>query len=239
VPILIPPPPVPLAPRRSPLVALACVALFLVGLAAGYVLLQKLPPRSAGGTGDKPKVEQGSSKDNGNAAAEQQSRERTDAPAQSERRQAGFGHPLGAAPQPGAVVVPAAVPVPTLPEPVVEALGSLTASHLYQTYLNIGLLADAVEGEVYEVAEAKTMLATVVNLTSAVEEQLVQLAKQDVDGDDKKLVEQARQIAALLQTQTKELKGYWDTKDKDRAAKFHKARQEAWAGIKALLNIKN
>jgi hypothetical protein len=238
VPILVPPPPVPLTPRRSPLVPLAYGVLFLVGLAAGYVLLRALPPRATVGTSDKAKVDQPSGKEVGTTPVAKETREQTDDPAPRGRRQTDFGHPLGAAPQPGAVVVPTAVPVLTLPENVVEALGSLTASHLYQTYLNIGLLADAVEGEVYEVAEAKSMLATVVSLTSAVEEQLAQLAKKGVEGDDKKLVEQARQIAALLQTQTKELKGYWETQDKARAARFHKAREQAWTDIKALLNIK-
>ena len=130
------------------------------------------------------------------------------------------------------------MPVPTLPDAVIETLGNLTASHLYQTYLNVGLLADAVEGEVYEVADATKMLATIEGLTAAVAAQLAQLARQDVEGEDSKLVEQARQITVLLQTQEKELKSYWQTSDKAHAARFHKARQEAWTGIKSLLNIK-
>lgn len=225
VPILTPlaPP----APRRSPLVPLAYCALFLVGLAAGSVLLRALSPRSAAAAGEKTQAEPSTA-----APAA------TDDPVPAGGRAVGVSHPLGGAPEPGALVVPVAMPVPTLPDAVIETLGNLTASHLYQTYLNVGLLADAVEGETYEVADATKMLATIEGLTAAVAEQLAQLARQDVDGEDSKLVEQARRITTLLQTQAKELKSYWQTNDKDHAARFHKARQEAWTGIKSLLNIK-
>ncbi len=124
-----------------------------------------------------------------------------------------------------------------IPEAVVEALGGLTASHLYQTYLNIGLLADSVEGEVYEKDEARRVLETVAGLMTAVEQQLDSASRQSLKGDEKKAIEQARQVTASLRTQVRELQNYWDKGDKENVTRFHQARKDAWDGIKSLLNI--
>src|SRR5207249_10145257 len=89
-----------------------------------------------------------------------------------------------------------------IPEAVAEALGGLTATHLYQTYLNIGLLADAVEGEVYSAAEARKLLATVMDLVDAVERQLGKVSA-DLKDEDEKTLERTRQLTALLRAQAK------------------------------------
>jgi hypothetical protein len=125
-------------------------------------------------------------------------------------------------------------PTPT-PEAVIEALGGLTAAQLYQTYLNIGLLADAVEGEVYEKDEARNLLDKVSGLMTEVERQLDRVA-QPTD-EAKKYLDQARSVMAKLRSQSRELRSYWDTDEKDHVTKFHQARQDAWTGIKTLLGI--
>jgi len=62
--------------------------------------------------------------------------------------------------------------------------------------------------------------------------------KKGLKEDDKKSMEQARQVLLLLRTQTQELQEYWKTNEKERATRFHKAREEAWKNIKTLLNLK-
>lgn len=124
-----------------------------------------------------------------------------------------------------------------IPEAVVEALGGLTASHLYQTYLNVGLLADSVEGEVYEKDEARKLLDTVSGLMGEVERQLDRIGRQSLKDEEKKAVEQARSVMANLRTQVRELQNYWENGEKDHVTKFHQARKDAWSGIKDLLNI--
>jgi hypothetical protein len=124
-----------------------------------------------------------------------------------------------------------------IPEAVVEALGGLMASHLYQTYLNIGLLADSVEGEVYDKEEARKLLDTVAGLMTAVEQQLDRVGRQSLKAEERKAVEQARLVTASLRNQTRELMEYWDKGEKDHVARFHQARQDSWIGIKNLLNI--
>jgi hypothetical protein len=135
-------------------------------------------------------------------------------------------------------------PVPAARDRALEVVGGLTAGHLYQSYLNIGMLADAVENEVYTDAEAKRLLGTVTSLMDTVDLQLTRLNEALDDAEDRKRLTQVRQLTGLLRTQAKELRGYWDVPAKDmelrkqHELKFHKARDEAWTGIKELLGIK-
>ncbi len=126
---------------------------------------------------------------------------------------------------------------PAIPVAVVEALGGLTTSHLYQTYLNVGLLADAVDGEVYDKDEARGLLDTVAGLTTELEQQLDRVSRQTVKADEKKTLEQARQVTASLRTQMRELRSYWEKGDKDHVTRYYQARQDAWEGMKPLLGI--
>ena len=84
---------------------------------------------------------------------------------------------------------------------MLETLGSISAAHLYQSYLNIGLLADAVEKESYTEEQANDMLATVVNLMGTVDKQLEKLSKMDLGEDDIADVERIRDLSGLLHLQ--------------------------------------
>jgi hypothetical protein len=103
--------------------------------------------------------------------------------------------------------------------------------------LNIGLLADAAESDVYTPAEAKKLLETVVGLMDAAEKQLGDVPADSLGADDRKALEKARELTGLLRTQARELQAYWDDGGKEHADKFHKARAETWEGVKALLKI--
>jgi hypothetical protein len=118
-----------------------------------------------------------------------------------------------------------------------DALGNLTGIHIYQAYLNIGLLADCTEGEVYTTDEAAKWLERTVAQLEQVDKQLDVLAKTDLDADEKKTIEHCRQASALLRTQAMELREYWKSSDKDHASRYHKAREAAWASISDVLQI--
>lgn len=125
--------------------------------------------------------------------------------------------------------------VETKREKVLEALGGLAAAHLYQTYLNIGMLADAWENDVYTDAEAKDLLTKITGVVDRVDRQLADASKSGLEGDDLKAVERTRELTALLRTQARELKAYWETGDKKNADRYHKVREEAWTGISEVL----
>jgi hypothetical protein len=140
---------------------------------------------------------------------------------------------------------PVGDPPPTPRERALEAIGGLSAAHLYQSYLNIGMLADAAENEVYSTDDAKKLLSTIVDWMENVDQQFQRLGTTTLEEADQKRVGQVRELTAVLRTEAKELRAYWDTPDsdmdgkKDHEMKFHKSREAAWSGIKELLGIKD
>jgi hypothetical protein len=138
-------------------------------------------------------------------------------------------------PVPAPRPVAKASPRPVLPESALEVLGALTASQLYQSHLNIGLLADGVEAELYEKAEAGEMLRTVDGLLATVGAGLRRLPMEGLAQEDQKALAEVQRLAALLETQSRELQSYWANGEKEHVERFHKARDEAWTGINALV----
>jgi hypothetical protein len=126
---------------------------------------------------------------------------------------------------------------PALGEAPPETLDSLVGIHLYQSYLNIGVLADATEGEVYSPEEAGKLLDRVTALMDKVDRQLARL---DETGKvkDAKALERARRLTGLLRSQAWELRQYWVLGGDEHAKRYHSARTEAWAGITEWMGIK-
>jgi hypothetical protein len=125
---------------------------------------------------------------------------------------------------------PTVAVVPLVKEAPPETLDSLVGVHLYQSYLNIGVLADATEGEVYTALEAGKLLDRVTALMDRVDRQLGRLEETGKVTDGKAL-ERGRRLTALLRSQASELRQYWATDGEEHARRYHKARAEAWAGI--------
>ena len=97
--------------------------------------------------------------------------------------------------------VPAASAIKKPDADFLEALGSLSSTHLYQSYLNIGLLADGVESETYTVEEAEQNLKAVVDMMNRVDRQHARLAKSALDPEDLQSLKQIQAISAMLQLQ--------------------------------------
>jgi hypothetical protein len=121
--------------------------------------------------------------------------------------------------------------------PLRTALGTFTGVNLRQAFLNIGLLADGVEGGIYEVDDALKILTTVEELLDTAEKQLRQLPEKAFEAEDREQVEMARKALLLLRAEAKELRAYWADDTKEAAARFQKARAAAWAAIKELLEL--
>jgi hypothetical protein len=121
------------------------------------------------------------------------------------------------------------------PDPLLEVVGGLTGAHLYQSHLSIGLLADAVEEEVYEVEQAGKMLATLTSTIEAVDKQLARIPVARMDAEEQEHLDKVRKLGVLMKAQTSELRLYWETGKKEHADRFQKARSEAWTGIQELL----
>src|SRR5207237_6677436 len=120
---------------------------------------------------------------------------------------------------------------------LLETHGCLTATHYFQTYLNISFLADGKAKGTYTDKDARKVLDSVLALVQAIDKKLEGFGQIELDPDDRALVEQLRAVSALLRQQGKELQAYWDTGKEENAAHYESLRQNAWATISKLMSI--
>jgi len=120
---------------------------------------------------------------------------------------------------------------------LLETVGALTSAHFYQTYLNIGLIADGKAKGVFTDRDADKVLDSVLSLLSSIDRNLAALAKMDLDKRDLDSLDQLRDLSALLAQQGKELKAFWDGGKEEDAARYDDARKNSWATIGKLTGI--
>jgi hypothetical protein len=120
---------------------------------------------------------------------------------------------------------------------LLETVGALTASHCYQTYLNIGLVADAKARGTYSEKDAYKILESVLSLLDTVDRKLADLTKFDLDGRDRESLEQMRKLSRLLHDQGKALETSWDTGRPEDTGKYENVRKDSWAAISKLLGL--
>jgi hypothetical protein len=103
-------------------------------------------------------------------------------------------------------------PPKTPEDAMLRVVGTLTVAHLTQTDLNIGLLGDAVEKQVYDATTGKNQLAAIEWWTDRIEQELTLVPPSSFKSDaDRKGMEIARTATTLLRGQAKELRAYWDS----------------------------
>ena len=120
---------------------------------------------------------------------------------------------------------------------LLETVGCLTAAHYFQTYLNIGFIAEGKAQGTYTDKDARKVLDSVLSLLNSTDEKLEALGKIELDKGDRERLEQLRAASALLRQQGKELQVYWETGKDENAAKYESLRKNAWATISKLMGI--
>jgi hypothetical protein len=121
---------------------------------------------------------------------------------------------------------------------LLQAVGLLASAQVYQAYLNIGFVADARASGTHAEKDLAQIMDSVVQLLNATDAQLEKIAQLDLTKADRDAIDRIRKLSQLVRRQADELRAFWKTGDKDRAANYEKLRQEAWEGIRALLNLK-
>ncbi|HEV2947962.1 MAG TPA: hypothetical protein VGX70_11325 [Gemmataceae bacterium] len=120
---------------------------------------------------------------------------------------------------------------------LLETVGALTAAHCYQTYINIGLIADGKTKGTYSNQDAHQVLDSILSLQSSIDRNLASLTKLDLDKRDLESLEQMRDLSALLRQQGKDLKAFWDSGKEEDAARYDDTRKDSWAAIGRLTGI--
>jgi hypothetical protein len=120
---------------------------------------------------------------------------------------------------------------------LLETIGVLTAAHCYQTYFNLGLLADGRAKGTYTDRDASRILDSIFSLLSSVDRKLAALDKIELDKEDRASLDQMRELSALLRQQGKELQAFWDNGREEDATRYESVRKDSWAAISKLLGI--
>ena len=120
---------------------------------------------------------------------------------------------------------------------LLETVGILTAAHCYQSYLNIGLLADGRAKGIYTEKEASRLLDSVLSVLDSIDRRLAVLGKIDLGKEDHDSLEQMRDLSDLLRRQGKQLETFWGSGKDEDAAKYEDDRKDSWAAISKLTGV--
>jgi hypothetical protein len=120
---------------------------------------------------------------------------------------------------------------------LLENVGSVGCIYLYQSHLNIGLLADAVENQTYTKQHAAEILATTATLVQTVDGQMEKLASVGLEKEEMDSINLVRDISKLLKAQTDHLQKHWQTGDKSALDAFQQARQNSWKELRSILGL--
>jgi hypothetical protein len=118
---------------------------------------------------------------------------------------------------------------------LLETVGTLTAAHCYQSYLNISLLSDGRAKGIYTQKEAAQLLDSVLAILDSVDRKLATLSKIDLDRADHDSLEQMRDLSDLLHRQGRQLQTYWDSGKEADATQYEEVRKDSWAAISRLM----
>jgi hypothetical protein len=122
-------------------------------------------------------------------------------------------------------------------ERLLESVGSVSSIYLYQSYLNVGLIADAVKNDTYTKEEAAELLGTVVALLQTVDAQMQKLESIGLDQEEVAAVKQVRSISGLIKSQTSLLQTHWKAGDKGSLDRFLQVRHESWNELRDVLGL--
>ena len=122
-------------------------------------------------------------------------------------------------------------PVP----PLLESVGLLGALQLYQTYLNIGFLADARAERLYDEKATQQLLDSIMTPLESVEKQLGKVQKWTRTKEDREAIDKLKNIAVLLRQQGKGLETFWNSGKEADGARYEATRKKAWAEINSVL----
>jgi hypothetical protein len=120
---------------------------------------------------------------------------------------------------------------------LLETIGALTAAHCYQTYLNLGFVADSRARGTYTPPDAARLVESILTLLDTVDRKLATLDKLDLERDDRDSLEQMRALTGLLRRQGADLQAFWQSGKEEDGVRYENGRKDAWAAISRLTGL--
>jgi hypothetical protein len=118
-----------------------------------------------------------------------------------------------------------------------QTVGALAAAHYFQTYLNIGFIADGKDKGTYTDDDARKILRSVLSVVDSVDRQLASVEARNLHKEDRDSLQQMQAISAMLRQQGVDLQRYWDSCQEHDAARYEDLRRTSYAAISKLLAI--
>lgn len=118
-------------------------------------------------------------------------------------------------------------------------IGGSMAAMVYNSYVSIGVIADAYESEAYDDEAVKSLMQEQVNMCVKLQEQLQGFVESGFtsDSNDLEYLNRFDGTLELLQEEANALMDYVDNPAELSAEQFQSARKAAWAEIADLLGI--
>ncbi len=132
----------------------------------------------------------------------------------------------------------ALAPMATPDTSSLRTIGTLTAAHFFQTYLNISLIAEGKAKGTYTNEDAHKVLCSVLSLVDSVDQQLESLGQRTLDPEDRASLQQMRAISELLRRQGAELQTCWDSGQDQDTSRYESLRQVSYTAISKLMTIR-
>ena len=132
-----------------------------------------------------------------------------------------------------AMAVVSAVPVRSYAEEDdgrLSAIGGLSASRIYTTYVAIGAVADAFGNDVYETKQVQDIMDGMVGMIDTVK-------KHCEDQSDQRYIDDVINIYTLLQEEARQLSKFAGSRQAADHRAYEKARTTVWPKIEKLLGL--
>ena len=139
-----------------------------------------------------------------------------------------------------AMAVISAVPVRSYAEEDdgrLSAIGGLSASHIYTTYVAIGAVADAFGNDVYETKQVQDIMDGMVGMIDTVKKQLLLVQEHCEDQSDQRYIDDVINIYTLLQEEARQLSKFAGSRQAADHRAYEKARTTVWPKIEKLLGL--
>lgn len=120
-----------------------------------------------------------------------------------------------------------------------QLIGVLSVSYLYQSYLNIGLLADATSGDIYSPDESLLQLGDLLGVIGGVRDEIYSYSKQVESESDKLYLESLVRIADLLLQEAGALMRYFETSEDSYAQQYLELNELAQQAINQILGMES
>jgi len=123
---------------------------------------------------------------------------------------------------------------------ILQTLGYTTGQSVLITHMAVGTLADAFVAKTYKSGEATTFVATYIDITKGMKEQMNKLLDADtLDKSDAQFIRNTIEVLDLVLQESRALKAFVGSGDDADATAYDKARKKALKEIKTLLGMKD